>query len=661
MSGQHSVRNAAVFGLWRLLLLCVLLSGFIPDAPGSNLPGPIPLSRFAQAEPFMAADLSPDGHYVAVLSAGESGLQLVISDVSGGRVNDVKKYRLPVSQFDWMAWISSQGLLVSYTRVPERPSRVRQPVREFVVVDVGHDELRKVLSLAPGIPVSRYEGQLVDRLTGDEGHALISYSKTPGHKPGVYRLDLESSAVSQVQAPQDGIHEWRTDFSGIVRLGIGADGDGNMLFRFRASGSSPWTNLHESSVFKGGYFEPLAFNASGTGIYVLSSLGKGRKVLYQYDLARGRITRKLYENPRYDIAYVMNSYAHDRPAAVAYIDDLYELALLDESLREPQQHIARLLGNPHSLILGIDGDFNTFLVLSQNAPLPDRLYVYYGEGSRLVPLEYDGPLFDGYELAESERVSYLARDGLEIPAYVTYPVGAVRKALPAVILPHGGPWVRDFLRYDYLVQFLASRGYVVLQPNYRGSSGFGYWFEARGFGEWGLAMQDDLSDGVRWLIETGTVDPQRICILGASYGGYAALMAAAETPELFKCAVSIAPVTDLQGWLDWLEGLPAGVGTRVRVLGGRDSSYLHENSPVHRAAEMDLPLLLVHGDRDVRVPIEHSEALVKALGEQNKACDYVVLRGASHALDYAADRRRLLEEVEQFLAQHLGSAGPVLR
>jgi dipeptidyl aminopeptidase/acylaminoacyl peptidase len=251
-------------------------------------------------------------------------------------------------------------------------------------------------------------------------------------------------------------------------------------------------------------------------------------------------------------------------------------------------------------------------------------------------------------------VSYRARDGLVIPAYLTLPADQEPKNLPLVLLPHGGPHARDAVGFDYFAQFLASRGYAVFQPNFRGSAGYGSEFLAKGFGQWGTGMQDDLTDGLQWLIGEGTVDPKRVCIVGGSYGGYAALMGAIRTPELYRCAVSWAGVTDVPAMMqhDKSQLLPERYRRWRNRVRGKGDANLKDVSPVRRAREVGIPVLLMHGTEDDNVPFRQATEFVKAMNKANKPIEFIQFEGTEHVLQKSDDRIRFLREVESFLARH---------
>jgi dipeptidyl aminopeptidase/acylaminoacyl peptidase len=258
-------------------------------------------------------------------------------------------------------------------------------------------------------------------------------------------------------------------------------------------------------------------------------------------------------------------------------------------------------------------------------------------------------------------VRYQARDGLGIPGYLALPIGREAKNLPLIVMPHGGPFARDSYAFDPLVQMLTSRGYAVLQPNFRGSTGYGRDFAERGYGEWGEKMQDDLDDGVRWLAADGTIDPKRVCIFGASYGGYAALWGGIRNPEIYRCAASFAGVTDIRAMLKYdAKGILASRYSkqwRQRVE-GEEKRDLAAVSPLQQAARLDVPVLIAHGEQDSNVPVDQSRKLVAALKARKAPVYAAFYPTAGHGFDSSANQLDFMKRLEAFLEVHNPAGAP---
>lgn len=302
-------------------------------------------------------------------------------------------------------------------------------------------------------------------------------------------------------------------------------------------------------------------------------------------------------------------------------------------------------------------DRTRFIVKVKGPTTPTTWYLFDKPRKELSPMGEEYPELKGATLGTTSWMTYKARDGAEVPAYLTLPPGAAAGKLPLVVLPHGGPAWRDFYEFDYLAQFIASRGYAVLQPQFRGSWGFGDAFEKAGDGEWGGKVQTDLLDGVAALGAQGKIDPARVCIVGASFGGYSALAGATLHPEAYRCAASIAGISDLglllveKGRQSRRDGASA---EELREMVGKASpAKLAETSPSKHADAVRAPILLIHGDQDTVVMPEQSEAMANALKAAGKPVEYVVLEGENHYLTKPAMRTKTLEAIEAFLAKNL--------
>jgi dipeptidyl aminopeptidase/acylaminoacyl peptidase len=295
------------------------------------------------------------------------------------------------------------------------------------------------------------------------------------------------------------------------------------------------------------------------------------------------------------------------------------------------------------------------LVLVTGASDPGGYYYFAPEEGVMHRLSALNDKLLGKRLPSTRPISYKARDGLVIHGYLTLPLGRPAKGLPLIIMPHGGPiGVRDTGEYDPYVQFLANRGYAVLQPNYRGSDSYGRDFEEKGNGQWGRAMQDDLDDGMDWLVKEGIVDAKRVCIVGASYGGYAAMWGATRNPERYRCAASLAGVSDLKRQLqfsrDFFRDTKSARAWQSRIQG--DGIGLDDISPLQHVDRLQIPVLLAHGKDDQTVPINQSALYAAALKKANKPYEYHVYEDEGHGLDEAPHLQDFFDKLEAFLARY---------
>jgi len=368
----------------------------------------------------------------------------------------------------------------------------------------------------------------------------------------------------------------------------------------------------------------------------------------------------LFENPAYDMQGAIPDERTGRIIGATYADDLTRAVYFDPGRQQIQSTLEKAFPGQSVLVISKDDAGTEYLVGTEGPKNPPVLSLYTATNHQVNVVEEAYDSLKPSDLGDVKPYPYKARDGRDIHAYLTLPPGRDPHNLPTVIFPHGGPEARDSMDFDWWAQFMASRGYAVLQPNYRGSSGYGADFILAGDGEWAGKVQYDVQDGVKKLIADGIADPKRICIVGASYGGYMALAGATFSPDLYACAVSFAGLSDLNRMLytgTSFESEAVSVWKR-RIGADVDSSKLDSASPANFAANVKIPILLLHSDKDTTVPIEQSQIEEDALKHAGKQVEFVTLEGDDHQLEYSATRIKLLKEVERFLAAHIGDAAP---
>ncbi len=381
--------------------------------------------------------------------------------------------------------------------------------------------------------------------------------------------------------------------------------------------------------------------------------------LFKISLADGKQS-DFYFDPIYDLSAILTDPWTTRVIGVSLTANLRKDTYFDPVLRDVQISLDATFPGMAVHALSWDRAKNRFVIVVQGPTSPPAYYLYTRGSSSIAKLGSTWTQVQQSDLGEVKSYDYSARDGLPVPAYLTLPPGKTPNNLPVVVLPHGGPMARDDMSFDWESQFLANRGYAVLRPNFRGSSGYGRKFEEAGYGQWGLKMQDDVTDGVKKLIADGIADPKRICIVGASYGGYAALAGAAFTPDLYACAAAWAPVTDLSLFLNtraedygsdsWM------ISTWTHYIGDRrhDAKKLDEASPAKNAAKIKAPVLLMHGEADSTVRIDQSEEMEQALRKAHKTVTLVRIPKETHYMETSATRLRWLSELEKFLKANIG-------
>jgi dipeptidyl aminopeptidase/acylaminoacyl peptidase len=449
------------------------------------------------------------------------------------------------------------------------------------------------------------------------------------------------------------------------------DGHGNVVARVDQETSplvdhlliyknDDWNDVEQFSAAGGKSAGIQGVTLDGTALVQLASSDKiGTTGLLARKLSDNSVS-ELFFDPKYDVEAALTDPWTLRIIGVAFTADLTEYRYFDPELEALQEGLeAAFPGNSvhavtwdqsrQKVIVAVDGSRQprAYYMVDRSTHKARRITATYRELSES-------------DLGDVKLYPYKARDGLDIPAYLTLPPGKLPKNLPVVIMPHGGPMARDQLGFDWMAQFLANRGYAVLQPNFRGSSGYGVKFLEAGYGQWGLKMQDDITDGVQRLIADGIADPKRICIVGASYGGYAALAGAAFTPDLYACAASWAGVSDLGEFLstrseDYGRD-SAMISSWTRFIGDRysDSAKLEAASPAYNAARIKCPILLMHGVADSTVRINQSEIMQRALERAGKHVEFIKFDKETHYMQTADTRIRVLKELEKFLKANIG-------
>ena len=625
-------------------------AGSAPPPAAAAAPGRIDSARFAALPEFTEAQLSPDGDRVLFRGrkAGATYVGLTTVDRSSIRSIDVPDG----TELNWTRWAGDRRVLLSIGQsVRFGGEDVKRSV--LMLYDLDTRKLRHVGKRGQG-----FEGDDVLWVDPDGHSLLLSIQRTIYDWPSVYRVSLDADgAMKQVVGEREPVWEWYADRAGVVRAGSGYSG-GRWRFFYRQSEGEAFRAIGavRRGDEDGGAFYDIARIVTGSDDgYVLSDETTGRTALYRFNYRTRELGELVYGNAEHDISdYWLNE---DGTAldAVTFTDVRDRVVWFDADDKRMQALIDAALGGSGGRIVSRSRDGRTLLVLATAANDPGLYYLLDRDTLRMTVLSTVQAALEPEQLATTRAVRYPARDGQTIPAFLTLPPGRGARGLPLVIMPHGGPYgVRDKLDYDAEVQFLANRSYAVLQPNYRGSGGYGSALADAGKGQIGRAMQDDLDDGMDWLAGEGTIDPARVCVVGGSYGGYAALWAVIRNPERYRCAASFAGVTDWKRILRYDARYLSRKGRRSwndRVRGGEEFD-LDSVSPALRAASLTRPVLIGQGDADTNVPIDQARRLVNALRTAGKPYDYKVYEGEGHGFSDPANRKDRLDRLDAFLARH---------
>jgi len=642
----------------------------------------LPIDIFAGDDNFDSPRLSPDGRYVVAVRRLPAGDTLMRIDWRTGEITALQQVQRGEvqNQIDWVEWKNNDRLVLSISttrRATLRENRGNH-IRSAEQFDIG---VTRIVSInADGSNLrAMFEGQtrnlgwgfastnIVDILPQHPEDVLLFAPGANGY--GLFRANVNTGRTERVdEGGWDG-RGWVVDGLGnaVLRYEALRGGAGYRVYR-RAPGQSSWTRFAEFRGGEGISNPDFAAVAPGPGagqvwVYARPE-GHDTTGLYLFDAATGQYGDAQYEHARADfVGDVWLSRAQDRILAACVRYQRRECRYFDEDVGRHIRAVDAFFERAADVTLvNMSEDGQTWLVYVQGPVTAPAYYIYDRAQHAVLPVSAARTIADA-QMSAMSVVEYQSRDGAALWGYLTAPRSAPALGAPLVVLVHGGPEARDFYGFEQEVQFLASRGYLVFQPQFRGSGGFGAAFARAGRRQWGQMMQHDVTDAVRHLVESGRVDPQRICIMGHSYGGYAALAGATLTPDLYRCAISINGVSDLPEVLrsSALEGGRRSAGLdydRLSIGDPRaDRAMLDAHSPRQHAANIRIPVLVVASDQDLVVPVEQSRMMRDALSRSGRDFRYVEIPNENHSWrNWEYEKRvRLFQEVERFLREHLNA------
>lgn len=668
----------------RRLLLCALLGAcaatlFAPDAIAQTAAGAAarpPIEQFFANPQLDDAALSPSGRYLAALS-GAAGRRdmLAVVDLQTNAIKVVAGYsNADVLDFEW---VNDERLLFNVTDKQIGPGG-RYSASGLYGVDRDGANLRQLAARHSERGVVEVGGRLKARMlpwhtfmlgqrgAQDSDWAYVRSANFDDNgalrSVDLLHLNTRTAETRTVQRPGP-TSTWMLDSNGQPRLAMTSQEDVATI-HYRDPATSKWRAIASFNAYTGGVdaFTPVGFGGDGA-LYITAQRGKDTRALYRFDVAAGKIDAEpVVVTEGYDFNGSLTA-RNGKLLGVTLLTDAQASVWFDPGMAALQKKVDALLpGTINLLSLPAREGTPWVLVRAYSDRQPLAWILYNSETGKLNKVGDTYPGIDPKRMGLQEPVKYKARDGREIPGLLTLPAGG-GKGLPLVVLVHGGPYVRgNSWGWHPESQFLASRGYAVLEPSFRGSTGFGEAHFQAGWKQWGLAMQDDIADGARWAIAQGHADPQRICIAGASYGGYATLMGLVRDPDLFRCGVNWVGVTDINLLYDghwsfesdlgaeWKKyGMPVLIGDQVR-----DAAQLKATSPIEQAARITQPLLLAYGGVDRRVPMVHGTRFRDAVKRTNKQVEWIDYPDEGHGWSLPENRVDFWTRVEKFLDKHIG-------
>jgi dipeptidyl aminopeptidase/acylaminoacyl peptidase len=619
--------------------------------------GPLPTEAFARLPQAEWMALSPNGQwFAAVMNRGGEALAVTHSVDGQEPIKALLKTDNREFRLSWVRWVSDSRLVIG-VRFPEKRLNTETIETRLVAVDRDGGNLVTLVEPNAFSVAAQLQDQVVDWLPGDGHHILL---QAPVDRrdisPAVWRVDVDTGQREVVQGRSFRVDRWITDATHRVRVGVRHAGTQVEVTLCDPDGEH-WRTAWTYEVFGRDAITPLGFGDDPQVLYA-SADHDGRRAVYEVDLRDPALPRKLLLDagdqdlqggliidPASGQAIGVRSNRYGNAAASFWAPAGQALA----------RAIDQALPDRFNRLLQFSADGSRYLLYSSGNGVPGRYLVGDRKAGQLSLLTAQYPQLPAQSAVRKQRFTVQARDGLSLPVFLTVPAGAEARNLPTVVLPHGGPISHDDLDFDPLSQFLADRGYAVMQVNFRGSGGQGHALMAAGLQRWGLEMQDDLEDALRWSIQRGTSDGGRTCIVGSSYGGYAALMGGAKTPGLYRCVASLAGISDLQAYALFRGQYVNGRELFERQVGSTwsDSDRLKATSPRLLAAKFQAPVLLVHGAQDRAVPFEQSELMAQALKSAGKPVRLLKLEDGDHTLSVAEHRLTFYRELEKFLDENL--------
>lgn len=616
------------------------------QSKNSNLAGQvrqIPLEDFFRNSQEAAYQISPDGKHLSYLAPYADRMNLYVRPTAGGAAVRITS-ETERSLAGYM-WADNERLLFMKDTGGDENYRLYG-------VNLDGSDLRAYTDF-PGVRTT-----LIDDLEEVPGQVLIGLNRRNPEVFDPYRLDLATGELTQLAENPGNWQGWMTDHAGRLRA-VTAIVDGvNTQILYRETEAEDFrpvltTNFKEMVSF-------MEFTPDDKRVYAATNLGRDKVALVLMDPATCAELELLYEDPKYDISSI--SYSRKRKKLLSVYCTGHKEPVrhyFDEEERELRERIRRHFPGYRFGVADTDKAEEHYLIYVGNDRTRGAYYFYDVAKDEATKIAETAPWLHEEELVEMHPVTYTTRDGWTIEAYLSFPKGygpENAKGLPVVVNPHGGPWARDVWGYSSEVQFLCNRGYAVFQMNFRGSTGYGRKFLEASYKQWGLAMQDDITDGVNWLIEKGIADPARIAIYGGSYGGYATLCGVTFTPDLYACAVDYVGVSNLftflktipPYWRPMLEMMYEQIGHPEQ-----DREQLAATSPALHADRIRVPLLIAQGSNDPRVNKAESDQMVAALRQRGLPVEYLVKENEGHGFANQENRFDFYRAMEAFLAKYL--------
>ncbi len=636
---------------------------------GAYADASIPIADFFKRPTFSGRPvLSPDGNNIAVLTPRNGRFVLAVINL------DTRESKVVAADPDWNIaspfWVNNQRLTFSISKGADATMEDQKGGGLFAVNKdaTGFRKLFMTVKEAQGKNMPYKPVSLVDRVGGDSNEVYVVNNERGRDEDlgasDVFKLDTNNGRMKLLTFNNPGkVGQWLADHTGAIRVAVSAAADPKTkrikeTVFYREDEKSEWKTIHEGYWDEGTSMSLQGFDFDNKTLFVAGRFnGRDKAAIHIWDFAKNAAGDVVADHPLVDLDGGLWIDRENRKLVGVRVDgmkpEIYyfdtEYAKLQATLNAsfPGQEVSYQLRGKRAVVF-TRGDNNV-----------GKAYLYDTERKVLEALYTAKPELEGKTLSTQTVINYAARDGLNIPAYLTLPEGTPAKGLPLVAYIHGGPHARDSFGYDPTTQMLASRGYAVLQPQFRMSTGFGWKHHTAGWKQWGLAMQDDVTDGVAHLVKQGIVDPKRVCIIGASYGGYATMYGLVKDPDLYQCGVNWVGVTDVKmlftvNWSDMRGPYMENLGALMHGDPKTDDAYFQKVSAIENASRIKAPVLMAYGSEDIRVPIIHGEKMRDKLLKQGNTVEWMVMVGEGHGWSKESNSIRFGEAVYNFIDRYIG-------
>ena len=622
-----------------LLLLATNPFKMMANQPPSTQPQIIPLEDFFRNPERTSFNISPDGKYISFLAPYESRMNIHVQAVGSNKVmrltsetdRDIAGYY----------WANNKRLLYLKDNGGDE---------NFALfgVDLNGKNLRCLTCF------ENVRTQIIDDLEDQPDIVIVGLNKRNPMVFDPYRLNIVTGEMTMLAENPGNIQGWMTDHDGKLRVAMAIVDGVNTQLLYRNDESQPFRPVLTTSFKES--VSPAFFTFDNKMLYAISNLGRDKSVAVVFDPETATEKEILYENDTYDLSGISYSRKRKVLTAASFTSWKRERHFFDKPTQELFQRLEQLLPRYELSLSASDKSETVYIVRTYSDRSLGSYFIYDSNKDKLSKIQEVSPWLNEDHMAEIKPISYRSRDGLTIHGYLTLPKGVEPRNLPVVVNPHGGPWARDNWGFNPEVQFLANRGYAVLQMNFRGSTGYGRAFWEAGFRQWGLSMQNDITDGVYWLILQGIADPKRIAIYGASYGGYATLQGMVADPLLYAAGVDYVGVSNLftflntipPYWKPMLEMMYEMVGNPEK-----DKAQFEATSPALNADRIIAPLFVAQGAKDPRVNIAESDQIVEALRRRGVEVEYMVKDNEGHGFRNEENRFDFYRAMEKFLSKHI--------